>query len=102
MTIDEPEMKRDKDIHMSLSNAAIQTIGTLLAAVATVIAEIEILRRRGPSRLRRLGSVLATLFTIIAVKTARYRGISRSIRSVADNSMILRHLRNPPQGWAAP
>lgn len=73
-------------------------IGELLAAAAHYFQR----RLGGPGATRRLASVVVAFVMFMVTLVVRQRATSTlSVETVA-HSRTLRHLRRPPQGWAAP
>lgn len=75
-----------------------EMIGQLLAVAAHYIQR----RLGGPGATRRLASIIATYIAFIVVLAVGQRAIAGRNLLTVTGSRSLRHLRRPPQGWAAP
>lgn len=94
--------EQEADTYVSMSDAAIDALGTVLAAIARILDGEAMLRRGGPGIFRRLVSIIAAFIVFVVALVVRQRAIgTRSLATIA-GSKTLRHLRRPPQGWAAP
>ncbi|ATI57074.1 MAG: hypothetical protein NDI74_09810 [Sphingomonas sp.] len=79
-----------------------EMIGELLAVAARSV-EWQIRRRLGgPGAIRRLASVVAAFIAVIVALVVRQCAVSTRSLATVTGSRTLRHLRRPPQGWAAP
>lgn len=79
-----------------------EMLGELLAVAASSV-ERQIQRRLGgPGAVRRLASVIAAFVAFIVALVVRQCAISMQGLATVTASQTLRHLRRPPQGWAAP
>lgn len=77
-------------------------IGELLAAAADVLDGQAIMRRREPTRVRRILSILFTFLALAASNAVSRLAVARNHYRTSIASLQLRHLRYPPQAWAAP
>jgi hypothetical protein len=94
--------EQDADTYVSMSDAVIEALGTVLAAIARII-EFEAMRHRGgPGIVRRLTSIIAAFIAFVVTLVVRQRAIATRSLAMVTASRTLRHLRRPPQGWAAP
>ena len=77
-------------------------IGELLAAVSDVLEGQAIIRRRGPTRMRRFLSVLLTFMVLAARDAVRCHAVAQKHFRSSIGSFQLRNLHHPPKSWAAP
>lgn len=85
-----------------VSDADLVAIAKLLAAGAGMLAEMAVLRRRGPTLLRRAISVWLTFMIIITVCLVRQRALVERLRSLIMAMQLQWNPVRPPQSWAAP
>lgn len=82
--------------------SALLALGELLAAVADVLEGEAVIRRRGPTRVRRLLSIFLGFVIVRAQDAARSHAVAEQQLRSKIGSAHLRNLCHPPQGWAAP
>jgi len=88
--------------HGAMSDAVVDVLGTLLAVVGRILDGKAMLRRGGPGIVRRLASIISAFIAFVVALVVQRRAIGgQSVVTIA-GSKTLRHLRRPPQGWAAP
>lgn len=82
--------------------SALVALGELLAAVADVLEGEAVIRRRGPTRVRRLLSIFLGFVVVKAQHATRSQAVAEQQLQSTIGSLQLRDLYHPPQGWAAP
>lgn len=94
--------EHDIDTYVPMSDAVVEVLGKVLAAVASILDGEALLRRGGPGLFRRLASSIAAFIALVIALLVRHHAIvGRSFVTII-GSRTLRHLRRPPHGWAAP
>lgn len=81
---------------------ATHALGRLLSVVADCLHEVKVLARRGPSRARRLASLLLGLIATMMVEIIRQVTIASRVNLRLQLPREERSMRHPPQAWAAP
>lgn len=94
--------EQDADTYVSMSDAAIEALGTVLAAIGRMLDGEAMRHRGGPGIFRRLASIIAAFIAFVVTLVVRQRAIATRSLATVTASRTLRHLRRPPQGWAAP
>lgn len=94
--------EHDVDTYVPMSDAVAEALGTVLAAIARILDGEAMLRRGGPGLFRRLASMIAAFIAFVVALVVRQRAIAGNNLATVTGSRALRHLRRPPQGWAAP
>ena len=77
-------------------------LGELLAAVADILEGQAIIRRRGPTRMRRFLSVLMTFLVLAGRDAVRCHAVAQKHFRSLIGSFQLRNIHHPPKSWAAP
>jgi len=94
--------EQDTEHRISMSDDVLVAIGAVLAAVVRFIHGQKMRHRGGPGISRRLASIIAAFIAFVVMLVLRQRAIAVRIIATVAASPTLRHLRRPPQGWAAP
>jgi hypothetical protein len=95
-----PDQKAESGV--SISDAVIEALGTVLAAVGHILDGEAMRRRGGPGIVRRLASIIAFFVAFAVSLIGRTNAIATQSSAIVTELRALRHLRRPPQCWAAP
>lgn len=95
-----PDQKVESGV--SISDAVIEALGTVLAAIGQILDAEARRRSGGPGIALRLTSIIALFVAFVVSLLARQNAISTQSWVTLTASRVLRHLRCPPQCWAAP
>lgn len=94
--------EQDIDTYVPMSDALIEALGTFFAAISHIVWGEAMRHRGGPGIVRRLTSIVAAFISFVVALVVRQRAIATHSLATVAASRMLRHLRRPPQGWAAP
>ena len=94
--------EQDVDTYVPVSDAVTEALGTVLAAIARIVEGEAMRHRGGPGIFRRLASIIAAFIAFMVTLVVRQCAIATHSHATVAASRTLRHLRRPPQGWAAP
>jgi predicted permease len=87
---------------VSISDGAIDLIGSMIAEAYLEIKSVVDRRRGALSLLRLFASAAAELVLLLLDLTIRRRATTQNHQVKAFSAVSIRHLQHPPQGWAAP
>lgn len=81
---------------------AAHALGRLLSVVADCLREVKVLARRGPSRARRLASLLLGFIAVTLIKVVRQITMASQVTLRVQLPRDAHSRGHPPQAWAAP